>query len=196
MNDFICEVRNYVYKSFMDKDDLYLFYHNWNHVFYVFTELKKACTECSFSLIDSEKILIAALFHDIGYLSCYHNHEDKSILLTKEYLLKKGFSEKYIKDICVMINYTKYGELPNFNTPEYFFVLKDVDLSYGIVEYHKRQAEIRLELERMSNKKFDNLQWYEMQLEFLKNLKFFSRFGRNKYENIRCKVFESLKMVR
>ena len=61
-------------------------YHNFNHTFTVVTAVKELCKKEDVSGEDKEALLVAAWFHDTGYIEGYENHEKKSTEIAANFL--------------------------------------------------------------------------------------------------------------
>jgi len=175
----IGKVFNYVEKLFKQKNDKKLTYHNWEHTKYVFDRLKGICIANSFSWNKTEEMLTAALFHDVGYLFEYDNHEDKSIEIAENFMKEFNKSETFIKNVSEMIYTTKADAIPIPDSD--FHLLKDIDLEYRIIDQEKRSMELKKESENILNINYTDEEWLNIQNSFFSNIKFYSWYGK---ENI------------
>lgn len=176
----ILDIYKYVENLFKERKDENLTYHNWEHTKYVYATLKLHCEFCNFEWSKTEPLLVAALFHDVGYLYGYDNHEDRSIETVRKYLKEKNRTEKFISNVSKIINTTKISAVPTRQSDLY--LLKDVDISYGLGcsfdEYERRSKALRKEWGYILNKKYSDEEWIELEYSFLRSVTYYSSFGK------------------
>ena len=61
---------------------------------------------------DAEDLLITAWFHDVGYIKGTDKHEEKGVVIAKEYLQNAGFDEDRITKISQLIPIYPNGPYP------------------------------------------------------------------------------------
>jgi len=155
-----------------------LTYHNIFHTLDVNTHCLAIAKEEG---IEDEQVLlnlqIAALYHDVGFIYIYHDHEEKGCEIAREQLPGFGINETAIEEICGLIMATKVPQSPKTHLEE---IICDADLDYlGREDFFERAEKLRLELLEY---KFisDNHDWEEMQLEFLLSHDYFTSSSRKK----------------
>lgn len=79
-------------------DEPHRFYHNWNHIDYILSELDKR------ELLDNNVLFLAAIFHDIIYNPKNKKNEEDSIRFFKEIYKKE---DEINNDVCQIISDTK-----------------------------------------------------------------------------------------
>ena len=137
------------------KDKGYYF-HNWEHTKEVFENAQFYATKLRLSYSDTCKLLLAALFHDVGFLVVYNGHEEVSAQIAKEFL-KGQVPSDWIKQIMNMIRATKIGVEPQ-NLLE--AALKDSDVDNIRREDFLQKADLlKKELETLFNMKFTPQEW-------------------------------------
>jgi predicted metal-dependent HD superfamily phosphohydrolase len=131
-------------------------------------------------------ISAAALLHDSGITISFENHEDHSSEIAAQYLPAFGYNPTEIEIIKQMINTTK---LPQSASTIESQILCDADLDYlGRADFFIIAQKLRLEWELTGNK-IDLCEWYIIQMEFLKNHRYFTESARKlreqrKHENL------------
>lgn len=129
-------------------------------------------------------LLIAAVFHDTGFLVSPIDHEEISVKIFREYDLPLEEEEKL--KIDRYIRATRIGA-PLTSREEY--IITDADLFYlGTDGYLPISDQLRKEWENLGNHYTDK-QWFDLQVRFMENHKFRTRsaqllFGPKKSENL------------
>lgn len=129
----------------------------------------------------------AALFHDIGFLETYNDHETASIEKAKEILPKFGCNGNDLKKIEGMINSTR---LPQTADNLLEKIMADADLDYlGRDDFFLIGQRLQYEW-KMIGKITTLRQFHEMQYGFLMNHKYFTESAKKmreakKQENIK-----------
>lgn len=84
-------------------------YHNIAHTLDVFGRSHALCTSENISEREMTQVLLAALFHDTGFVKSYSKNETIGIEIAREWLEKYGFPEEDIKAVERLI----YVTIPN-----------------------------------------------------------------------------------
>lgn len=124
------------------------------------------------------EIVLAAWFHDIGYTEKYVDHESASKRLTEEFLRLHGAETALIERVLALIEATRLGIEPE--TLE-ACIIKDADL-YNLAtdEALEYTAQLRTEWKRFCSKTYDDVTWFALNLDFYKNHKFYTSYGKEK----------------
>lgn len=163
-NTVVKDAEEYVFNLFRDKLPSDYVYHNFNHT----DETAKACKKLSKSYNltsrDYEVLMLAAWFHDTGYINTYQGHEEESVKFMKEYL-QGNYSEDDIREIEALILSTKFQTVPDGSMQE---ILHDADyINIGSKNFNHRADLLRIEWERILDKTYTEDEWAEIQLKFL-----------------------------
>ncbi len=128
--------------------------------------------------VEGERLLLlrtAALYHDIGFIERYNDHESVSIRIAKEALPPFGYTAEQIEVISNMILATRLPQSPHNLLEE---ILADGDLdNLGRDDFAERSRLLRAEQEVLGLNVSDEV-WYERQLEFLRNHEYFTDAAR------------------
>lgn len=165
-----------------------LLYHNLQHTEEVVALSEKIAQYEQRSEKELEFLKIAAWFHDVGYLENHENHEARSAEKVSVFL-KNKLKEKEVQQIINCILATKLSTVP---TTELEAILKDADLAYGAV-YHFDTSQIRKEWELNQHRVYTDEAWRQIQLDFLKKIRFYSDYGKLHFGK---KVEEQLKIFK
>jgi adenylate cyclase len=150
--------------------------HNVKHTVDVVTEVEligwaEGCTD--------EEILIlktAGLFHDVGHVVTYDNHEYHGTLIAREMLPKYNYSAGQIEKICSIIMATK---LPPKPTNLLENIICDSDLDYlGRSDFIPVSNTLFEEL-KAQNKMGSLNDWNKLQVKFISGHQYFTKTARS-----------------
>ncbi|HCN83350.1 MAG TPA: hypothetical protein DIT07_06970 [Sphingobacteriaceae bacterium] len=163
-NLLIRNASEYVFTLFKEKLSGEHVYHNYKHTF----ETVKACKELAgvynLKSRDFEILLLAAWFHDTGYVNTYQGHEESSVAIMKDYL-QGEYKLEDVAEIENLILSTKANTDPDGTLQE---ILHDADyINTGKKRFNDRAELLRIEWERVLKKNHTPLEWAEEQLNFL-----------------------------
>ena len=98
---------------FEDHLPYWALYHNLNHTIETVEGCREIGMGSELNEDDLNTLVIAAWFHDVGYLESDKNHEELSAKRAREYLLAKKISKDNIKSVTDLILSTKLKNKPN-----------------------------------------------------------------------------------
>lgn len=166
-----------------------LSYHN---LFHTRDEVLPAAEKfAALERINGENLLLiqtAALYHDIGFVSTYEQHEQAGAEICTRTLPGFGYDQEQIKAICRMIMATRLPQSPTNLLEE---IIADADLSVlGNGNFFEKNKLLRCELAAHGNNTSCE-QWYREQLNFMRNHRYFTQAARRlgssgKQKNIEC----------
>ena len=167
----------------LDELDPHLTYHSKEHTIDVLTQaLRIAAAE---GITDPYQLLLlkfAALFHDIGFLQTYANHESKGCELFLQYASDGNFSDTEKADIQSLIMATKLPQSPKNHLEQ---IICDADLDYlGRNDFFIIGDNLRKEFLHY-NIVADNEAWEKLQLNFLKSHQYFTESSRTLREPVK-----------
>ena len=187
-NDF--ESLKKVVLTELDGLDPHLTYHSKEHTIDVLTQaLRIAAAE---GITDPYQLLLlkfAALFHDIGFLQTYANHESKGCELFLQYASDGNFSDTEKADIQSLIMATKLPQSPKNHLEQ---IICDADLDYlGRNDFFIIGDNLRKEFLHY-NIVADNEAWEKLQLNFLKSHQYFTESSRTLREPVKQANYSKL----
>lgn len=150
----------------------YLYYHSTDHIKDVYNAAKQIAAKEGVKGENLKLLLIAAMYHDCGFMIQSKNHEKVSCDIVRETLPDFGFSPEQIKKICGMIMATKIPQKPQNHLEE---ILCDADLDYlGRDDFFKIGNHLFEELKsyKIVNTKRD---WNLLQISFLEKHNYFTK---------------------
>lgn len=149
-----------------------LIYHSVEHTLDVVKAAKVLGEMEGLQSNDMRLLEIAALYHDIGFIESYEDHEDHSIKITREVLPDFGFSKEEIEIITSAINATKIPQTPVTRIGE---ILADADLdNLGRGDVFVIGQRIHSEL-TLNGRTLTLVEWYGEQLNFFKKHRYFTK---------------------
>ncbi len=161
-------------------------YHNFNHTFTVVTAVKELCKKEDVESDDKEALLVAAWFHDTGYIQGYEDHEAKSVKIAVDFLKEKEKSDKFIELVSSLILATAKDYHPKTHLEK---IIKDADYAHLMgTEYVTTIELLRLELKNTGIVNFSNAEWTKENLDFLLNKhRFYTDYALKKWQPLKEK---------
>lgn len=173
-------VEQYVFDTLKSGTPSEFVYHDINHTTEVVEACEKIGRKSGLSEDDIEILLIAAWFHDVGYLKTCEQHEEHSSTAARKFLEEKNYPEKKINRVTSAIMSTKLPTSPKDLLEE---VLCDADLLHvGKEEFFDKSELFRAELERRDKKPMDDIFWLNKNIDFVTSHKFYTQFAREQFE--------------
>lgn len=163
-------------------------FHTLEHTKYVVRAAAIIGRATKLSLKQRDTVLIAAWFHDVGYVEGAAGHEERSSSIAMKMLTTWGADSKRVTDVSRCILATKFPQSPRDILG---MVLCDADLAHlGSPQYEMHVLRLRQEQQVTLGDKFENEQgWHKRNIEFLKAHHYLTEYGndildRRKKENI------------
>ncbi len=181
-------IRDKVEADFKESWTSNLSYHDFNHTMNVTDFAKKIAVGEDISDEELEILEIATLFHDLGYLTSYFDHEDRSSKMAEELLIQHNYPEEKIAKVKKLIIATKADHEPVTRLEE---IIRDADL-YNLAspEYAEYAQKLRDEWEFYLNNDDSDGKWIKENHKFLKNHEYYTEtakkiFGEQKKKNVK-----------
>jgi len=119
---------------------------------------------------------MCALFHDVGYVDAYDDHELHSAERAKVYLQSKDIDPEIINQVEVAILSTKTPQDPKDRISK---ILCDADLmNLTFDDYFEQIDLMRKEWEKVGKARLDNHEFYLSSLEFFQSHEYHSMYGK------------------
>ena len=166
-------------------------YHNLQHTQVVLARIKEIASHYKLTHKEMFVVVIAAWFHDVGYLSAEPPvHEEKSIELMKDFLKDQMEDEKLIDEIAACIMATKPGIEPENLACQ---ILCDADtFNLGTKEFNHTNKLVLAEAQL----RYGNISkggWYEKTLTLMKEHKFYTDYCKDLLNDRKKKNIKKLK---
>lgn len=154
-------------------------YHNFEHAKAVAGASKAIGKACRLPAEDLQDVMLAAWFHDAGYVGAIEGHEEKSVEIASAFLAEKGYPPERIAKVAGCIRATKMPQKPKTLVEE---VLCDADISHlAGKDYLEVSERIRLEIEHRMGRKLGEAEWLTMNTLFVAGHRFHTDCARAEY---------------
>ena len=181
---------DYVKNLFKDKLSSAYTYHNLDHTIQVVDKIKILAKEENISPEDTENLLLAGWFHDLGYVDDADNHEEESRKIASDFLKQHQFSEERIAKIGELILATDKFYKPKNHLEE---IIKDADMYHLASDDYFRICEnLRQEIKEVHHQKFSKLQWAELNITFFAKHQFYTKFAKENWQPEKEKNVEKI----
>lgn len=170
----------YIEMMFQSKLPKDLVFHNFRHTKSVVAAAQVLCKSMSVTEREEKIILMAACFHDSGNIAKYLGHETESSRIARQYLSKMHWLKADIDSVCDCIEATRMPQQPQNGMQE---ILCDADLSHLSQDHYlTRLKELRQEWKRIKGQKYDDFEWYRLNIDFLVTHQYFTEYARTHWE--------------
>lgn len=174
------EAKAYVADLLTKELPAYLTYHSVRHTEHVAKEARALATAAELDAADTEALLLAAWFHDTGYVDVYDGHEFRSMERATEWLTAHDVPQQRAEEIAELIRTTHRDHAPDTKLQK---LLADADMSNLAQEDFQSTAELlRAEWEVALGKTYSNPEWAELQHNFIQAHRYHSEAGKARYE--------------
>ena len=189
--NLIEQAEDFVSKLLKDKlSDSYT-YHNFNHTHDVVTAVETLAASENLNASDKEMLLVAAWFHDTGYISGCTNHEEASVVIANRFLKEKGKSEDFMEIVASLIKATTYNYEPKTLFEK---IIKDADFIHLSSDaYVLTCGALRTEWQQVEKKSFTDSDWVKENLDFLTHRhRFYTDYALKNWEPLKKKNIKYL----
>jgi len=182
MNQLLIEVEKYVSSLLKKKLSNLFIYHNLGHTQRVVKYTKELIENVHVNESDTENLLIAAWFHDTGYINEFNGHEEESVVIASEFLKTKNISSERIAEISKIILATKMSYEPK-NLLEQ--IIRDADCAhFGDKSFIELSELLRHEQKQAYGKSYSDSEWIQENITFLiKEHQFYTDYAINTWQN-------------
>lgn len=186
--NLVSKSEDYISQLFKDSlSHLYL-YHNIEHTKQVVAACKTISQDMNLEEEQWEKLLVAAWFHDAGYIKGRENHENRSMKIAADFLKENGKSEDFITEVNYIIAATEKSFAPQTTLQK---IIRDADfMNLGSPNYFTNCEKLRKEWQDTEQTRFSDSEWNQENLTFLESVHvYYTEYGKEnlapiKRENI------------
>ena len=190
-NNIVAKTQDYVEHLLNGNLSNDLIYHNYKHTARVVKAAEEIGQQSNLGEDDLEIALLAAWFHDTGFVKDYENHEEESQKIAEEFLKGENYPQEKIDKVTTSILATRRGRSPENEIEQ---VLCDADMSHiAQDDYLKVANTLRKEWELVHQSVYTDMEWYQNCLDFLVKSKFSTPYGKEVLEKGKDKVLKDLK---
>ena len=189
------QAKDFVEKLFKDKLSSSYTYHNLKHTTDVVSAVNKLSDSQNIVSSDKEILLVAAWFHDTGYINGCCNHEESSAAIATNFLTEYKQSADYIAKVADLIRSTTYGYLPKTASEK---IIKDADYYHlSTEEYATSCNALRIEWENLNQKTYSDADWVAENIDFLSNKhQYYTNFALENWQVLKEKNIKRLQKKR
>ncbi len=190
-SNIIAKAQVFVEQLLKEKLSKDLVYHNYEHTERVAKAVEEIASHSNLEGDDLEIALLAAWFHDTGFVHTYDGHEEESQKIAKEFLSAENVAKEKIQKVVTSIMATKNGQAPNTEIEK---ILCDADISHiSNRDYSKVADRLRREWEIAFKTPYTDMEWYQSCLDFVVKSSFHTQYGQDVLEKGKDKVLKDLK---
>ncbi len=166
-------------------------YHTIDHTRQVVYACREIGINCNLSAAEIDVLVLAAWFHDLGYIQKYDGHEEESINMAKEFFSDKDLPSDIKDQILSLIEATKMDHIPRDLMEE---VIKDADLyNLATPEALDNSDAIRSEWVLFRKMELSDKKWEKFNLNFFKQHIYYTQYGKAVLEERKQKNIKKLK---
>lgn len=185
----------FVKKLFKDRLSSLYTYHNLQHTIDVVTAAKTLADAVDLNSSDREILIIAAWFHDTGYINGCDNHEESSVVFANEFLQENEKSPDYMANIANLIRSTAFGYIPKSPIEK---IIRDADYFHlASDDYPATSSALRMEWQNMDQKTFSDYDWNTENIEFMSDRhQYYTDYALRNWQPLKEKTVTRLKKKR
>ncbi|MEL1243362.1 Pycsar system effector family protein [Flavobacterium sp. DGU11] len=182
--DIVQKAESYVFHLFKDKLSPDYIYHNFNHTLRVVNNAAVIAKAEGVNDDDMEIIMLAAWFHDVGYIDGPDDHEERSSHAAEKFLRKNDYPEEKAARVSDLIKVTKVGAEPE---NLYEKIIKDADCSHFADKNFPTLSELlREEWKATQGKTFSDKEWALGNRNVLmQQHRFFTNYGKQELQPLK-----------
>ncbi len=167
METLLLKTEKYVFSLLTKELSNDFLYHNLSHTQRVVNAMKELIVGEKISEVDANVLLLAAWFHDVGYVKGGDNHEESSVRIVTNFLEEYNIDDSIINDVSRIIRATKMGAEPDDILEK---VMRDADCAHlGQKGFSDVSDLLKEEVNLVRDKDYSDLEWIQENIQFLAN---------------------------
>jgi uncharacterized protein len=159
------EIYNKVFHLLHTKLPSFLTYHSHKHTAYVLKQAEIISENEGIGEDDLFLVRIASLFHDIGFVKQYKDHEEAGCDIAREVLQTYSFDPMNVNEICGMIMATKIPQTPATLNEK---IVCDADLEYLGTDLFYKVSQFLFHEMHYLDPDLNLMAFNELQVKFMK----------------------------
>lgn len=190
MENILLDIENYVTKHLNENLDPNFVYHNLAHTQRVVEKVIELTDDNEVTEDEKRQLIIAAWFHDTGFINTIEGHEKESAKIADDFLSEHKLPDGEIKTIKQIILATEMNHEP-INKLE--GIIRDADSAHiSSKNYEDYASLLRKEWELTLGKEVSKHEWLQENIDFLSSHTFNSPIASSKWEKRKGKNLASL----
>ncbi len=171
------EAEDYIRNLLKEESREGLSYHDIVHTEYVVGQTSLIGEKSGLSQEELRIAVLAAWFHDTGFVVRSDDHEKESESIARLFLGQKGVSEDQIEKVVTCIRATKMPQNPGDD--KLAQVVCDADMAYLSEDFYiKRTQLLRKEWNHESEEKLSRKAYYAETIDMFQNHSYFTAYGK------------------
>lgn len=190
----ISKAQDFVSSLLKDKLSSEYTYHNLTHTKGVVAAVTTLCQEEKVEGEEREALLIAAWFHDTGFITGCSNHELCSCDLVTTFLTEQGASNAFIAQVCQLIAATEKTYVPQTFLQK---IIKDADYYHLFgADYLFSCEKLRKEWEKTEKVTYTDKEWAMVNFDFMVNYhQFYTDYAKENWQPLKDKNCIALQKI-
>lgn len=182
--NLITKAEQFVVQLFKDKLSSDYSYHNIEHTLRVVNAIKLLITHEELTADEQDALLLAAWFHDTGYVESCKMHEEVGTEISDHFLTENQMLPSQINLVKSLIKATTYKYEPQSKLEN---IIRDADTSHlGSPDFLSITEDLRKELKEVEKKKISKIDWANENLLFLNNNhQFYTNYAKENWDSIK-----------
>ncbi|MCX8020874.1 MAG: DUF5706 domain-containing protein [Chitinophagaceae bacterium] len=166
-------------------------FHTLEHTQEVVAASQLLADTMNLSSDDRFALLLAAWFHDTGYVKgTAKDHETYSVQIAEEFIQAKGLDEETKQKVIGCILATRIPQNPTTLLEE---ILCDADLFHlGTDTFKQKSKLLRAEIEALEHTEYTKKEWRRMNIRFMQNHRYFTPYGQQMLQPVKEKHLAEL----
>jgi len=167
METLLLKTEKYVFSLLTKELNNDFLYHNLSHTQRVVNAMKELIAGENISEVNANVLLLAAWFHDVGYVKGSDNHEESSVRIARNFLEEYNIDDSIINDVSRIIRATKMGADPDDILEK---VMRDADCAHlGQKGFSDVSDLLKEEVNLVRDKDYSDSEWIQENIQFLAN---------------------------
>jgi predicted metal-dependent HD superfamily phosphohydrolase len=167
METLLLKAEKYVFLLLTKELNTNFLYHNFSHTQRVVNAIKELIAGENISEVDANVLVLAAWFHDVGYIKGCDNHEESSVRIVTNFLEEYNIDDSIINTVSRIIRATKMGAEADDVLEK---VMRDADCAHlGNKGFSDVSDLLKEELNLVHNKDYSDSEWIQENIQFLAN---------------------------
>jgi HD superfamily phosphodiesterase len=193
MNNIVTKASEYVTDLLTKHLPSVYTYHNLLHTQQVVDASTEIGRNSGLTEDQFEILLLAAWFHDTGFVMGLEGHEERSIEISEKFLKENNYPPEKIELIKNTISATERARKP-IDILE--MIIRDSDIAYiGMDKFYEKTFLLKHEWEIAGDKKYTEAEWIKSNLDFLTKAEFYTSYAKSIYEEGKQKNITFLKTL-
>ena len=180
-SEILNKAEKYVYQFYQKNNTEKLVYHDLVHTVDVVNSIEEIAAATELTDNETEIVLLAAWFHDLGYTRSREKHEKASCEIAESFLSENNYPSEKAGRVKSCIMATKPPQKPTGKLEE---VICDADfLHLAKKDFAERSELLKKEIEMSEKRTIDSKEWYDLTTKVITEHEYFTQYAQENYAN-------------